>query len=227
MKCDTRVIFFITLNYHMRLLVTVLLGLQLVLSWYPGAPPQCTYATEAACDLRELWLKYNEAHVLHRIIDHADHYQQHLPARFGEGKVKMLEIGIQSGGSARAWKQWYKDRLTYVGIDVEPKCKRTENATEDIWVELGSQLNVTFLMEVCRKHGPFDVCTGNFTSNHTCRLHKLLALCFASSSVRTEGFRRSLKYQMFESPPSADRHRRWGSSSGNDHRIFGCHLPEQ
>ena len=71
--------------------------------------------------------------------------------------VKLLEIGIQSGGSARAWKQWFGERLDYTGIDIEPSCRRTQSLTENIKVEIGSQLNETFLHRVCKQHGPFDV----------------------------------------------------------------------
>jgi hypothetical protein len=117
----------------------------------------CTIQTETTCDLRDLWLNYNESHLLHRILDHADHYQAHLPPRHGEGKVKLLEIGIQSGGSTRAWRQWFGDRLMYVGIDVEPGCKRSESLAEDLHVEIGSQLDEKFLLSVCSKYGPFDV----------------------------------------------------------------------
>ena len=107
--------------------------------------------------LRQLWLDYNESHRLHRLLDHADHYEQHLPPRRGNGTLKLLEIGVQSGGSARAWKQWYRDRLYYVGVDIEPNCTRTARHAENIFVEIGSQTNASFLQHVCRKHGPFDV----------------------------------------------------------------------
>lgn len=116
--------------------------------------PRCA---EESCALRQLWLDYNESHAIDRIFDHAGHYQKHLPARSGAGPVRMLEIGVQSGGSARAWKQWFGPRLYYAGVDVEPRCKRTESPAEGLFVEIGSQLNATFLHEVCRKHGPFDV----------------------------------------------------------------------
>ena len=118
---------------------------------------QCSRIVADTCDIRQLWLDYNESHLLHRTIDHADHYQTHLPPRTGSGMVKLLEIGIQSGGSARAWKQWFGERLDYTGIDIEPSCKRTQSLTENMKVEIGSQMNETFLQQVCKQHGPFDV----------------------------------------------------------------------
>lgn len=107
--------------------------------------------------LEKLWRTYNESHGMHRIPEDAIYYERHLPPRDGSTQLRLLEIGVQSGGSARAWKRWFRSRLYYVGVDVEPRCKRTESPTESMYVEIGSQYNRTFLGEVCRKHGPFDI----------------------------------------------------------------------
>jgi len=111
--------------------------------------------------LADLWQGYNvEDHGLDRWLPYADVYDAHLPPRemfSGVRKLKLLEIGIQSGGSARAWKQWYGSALYYVGVDIDSKCLRTQNLQEDIHVEIGSQLDPTFLLELCATHGPFDV----------------------------------------------------------------------
>lgn len=110
-----------------------------------------------ALSLGELWRTYNESHGIHRVLEDAVYYERHLPPRVGSTSLRLLEIGIQSGGSARAWKHWYGDRLYYAGVDVEPKCKRTESPAENMWVEIGSQYNQTFLSQLCKKHGPFDI----------------------------------------------------------------------
>jgi len=102
-----------------------------------------------------VWLNYDEAPLFDHWVEYADHYEQHFPKPDG-APVKLLEIGVQSGGSARTWKQYYGSALTYVGIDIEPACMRTASPAEGIFVEIGSQLNTTFLGEVCDRHGPFD-----------------------------------------------------------------------
>mmetsp|Transcript_25694 Transcript_25694/g.79060 ORF Transcript_25694/g.79060 Transcript_25694/m.79060 type:complete len:332 (-) Transcript_25694:33-1028(-) len=71
--------------------------------------------------------------------------------------VKMLEIGVQSGGSTRVWKKYYGDQLRYTGVDINPKCKRSESLEENVAIEIGSQLDAKFLLKVCEEHGPFDV----------------------------------------------------------------------
>ena len=109
--------------------------------------------------LRHLWETYNGTGGLHRIIKDADHYEQHLPSprQPGEPPLRLLEIGVQSGGAAHAWRQWFGEQFYYVGVDIEPRCKRTEDPSARLFIEIGSQFNTTFLAEVCRKHGPFDV----------------------------------------------------------------------
>ena len=122
-----------------------------------AALDSCSSLVSEHCSLRDVWKNYNESHVLHRTVDHADHYQLHMPPRHGTGHVRLMEIGVQSGGSARTWKQWYGERLYYVGVDIEPQCMRSQSSDESIFVEIGSQTNETFLMDVCKRHGPFDV----------------------------------------------------------------------
>ena len=84
----------------------------------------------AALTLADVWRNYNESFGLHRVPADAEYYMRHLPPREGPQQLRLLEIGVQSGGSARAWKQWFGPRLYYVGVDVEPKCKRTESPSE-------------------------------------------------------------------------------------------------
>lgn len=112
--------------------------------------------------LRQAWLGYNDSskHQLHRILEHADHYQRHAPPlnlSHAAPPLKFLEIGVQSGGSARMWRQWYGRRLTYVGVDVDPAVKRSHHPEEQIYIEVGSQSDAAFLRHVCAAHGPFDV----------------------------------------------------------------------
>ncbi len=114
--------------------------------------------------LKDIWLQHFHPHYLTKWESYADHYEDHLPKPgmidpvTGKPKhVKLLEIGVQSGGSMPDWKEYYGDNSLIVGIDIDPRCKRSENPANNIFVEIGSQLNETFLLEVCKKYGPFDV----------------------------------------------------------------------
>ena len=115
-----------------------------------------TSETSRRPTLRQIWCNYNEAPLLHRYIETADFYEKHLPKPRG-GTVKLLEMGVQSGGSTRTWKQHYGSHLYYVGVDVNPGCMRSRSEAESVYIEIGSQMNASFLLDVCRRHGPFDV----------------------------------------------------------------------
>ena len=109
--------------------------------------------------IQHLWQTYDEAHHLEHWEQYADGYLRHFPkpcATAAPRSFRLLEIGVQSGGNARAWKRYFGQQLYYAGVDIEPKTKRTQSEAENMFVEIGSQANATFLEEVCRKHGPFD-----------------------------------------------------------------------
>ena len=46
---------------------------------------------------------------------------------------------------------------SYVGVDINARCYRSHNPAAGRYIEIGSQLNTTFLKEVCAKHGRFDL----------------------------------------------------------------------
>lgn len=134
-----------------------------------------------AGSLRQLWEKYDERHIMVRFRTHADAYERHAPPRNGTRPVRILEIGVQHGGSARAWKQWYGERLRYTGLDIDAGAKRSESPSENIFIEIGSQIDASFLREVCRKHGPFDMVIDD--GAHTARaISDSLRVLFPASS---------------------------------------------
>mmetsp|Transcript_12737 Transcript_12737/g.40402 ORF Transcript_12737/g.40402 Transcript_12737/m.40402 type:complete len:307 (+) Transcript_12737:59-979(+) len=111
--------------------------------------------------LAKLYWRYDEEPVFDHWLEYATYYERHLPPACSGRRVcepvRLLEIGVQSGGSTRIWHQYYGDHLRYVGVDINPLCKRSEVKKEHITIEIGSQLDAAFLSEVCAKHGPFDV----------------------------------------------------------------------
>jgi len=108
--------------------------------------------------LLEHWRNHPPSdYYLDRWVHYAPHYEQHLPARDNGSPLRMLEIGVSSGGSAIAWKRWYGPSLTYVGVDLNPACKRTESVGERRYIEIGSQEDPDFLRSICAKYGPFDI----------------------------------------------------------------------
>jgi cephalosporin hydroxylase len=68
---------------------------------------------------------------------------------------KILEIGVQNGGSLQLYKKYFPFAEKIVGIDIDPNSKNAE--ADNIFVEIGSQADVDFLAEVNDTHGPFDI----------------------------------------------------------------------
>jgi len=112
--------------------------------------------------LSHIYKTYDEGPGLHHYFTYGPVYDENInqireKAVMLGTKVKMLEIGVQSGGSTRVWKRYFRSTLQYVGIDINRSCKIYESPDEGIAIEIGSQMNTTFLSKICSTYGPFDL----------------------------------------------------------------------
>jgi hypothetical protein len=77
-----------------------------------------------------------------------DIYEKHF-AKYRGTKVRVLEIGIDHGGSLQLWKRYFGAQAEIIGIDIEPKAMFEE-----------SQIT-TKLYDQCDRRiadfGPFDI----------------------------------------------------------------------
>ena len=86
------------------------------------------------------------------IHNYCDKYEKYLPFnRYDE--LNILEIGVLDGKSLLTWKEFYY-RSNILGIDINPDCKKYEE--ERIKVEIGSQADNVFLLDIMRDYGSFD-----------------------------------------------------------------------
>jgi len=72
-------------------------------------------------------------------------------------KVNMLEIGVQSGGSTRVWKKYFRGLTQYLGLDIDPRCRMFQSLEEGVRIITGSQLDTQLLSKICTQYGPFDL----------------------------------------------------------------------
>jgi hypothetical protein len=71
--------------------------------------------------------------------------------------VRMLEIGVDRGGSLRMWRRYLHPESVIVGIDINPECKKFDDPASRIYVRIGPQQDTDFLRRVNEEFGPFDV----------------------------------------------------------------------
>ena len=93
-----------------------------------------------------------------RAIDKWVHYlplYERYFAPFRHRPVRVLEIGVQNGGSARMWRDWFGPEAILFGVDIDPACAQLDG--ESARVRIGSQDDATFLRSVVAEMGGLDV----------------------------------------------------------------------
>jgi cephalosporin hydroxylase len=69
--------------------------------------------------------------------------------------VRMLEIGVQYGGSLDLWRKYFGGDAVLFGIDIDPKCLKRVDAPNQ--VRIGSQDDPEFLRRVVDEMGGLDI----------------------------------------------------------------------
>jgi len=140
--------------------------------------------------LTHIYETYNEEPVINHFYAYGPAYDENIHQirenAVNQGKkVRILEIGVQSGGSTRVWKRYFRETCAYVGIDVNPRCKQFDSPEEGITIEIGSQLNITFLSDICSKYGPFDLVVDDGGHTNEMIITSILALwgCLNDNAV--------------------------------------------
>lgn len=108
-------------------------------------------------------------------------YEKYLPFK-RDDKLKILEIGVLNGESIRMWKHYFHNS-EIIGIDINSKCKETEE--ERINIQIGDQTDINFLKKVIEKHGPFDMILddGSHINSHVIITFEILFPSVKSNGV--------------------------------------------
>ena len=86
------------------------------------------------------------------------HYFEIYESEFGPFRgrpVKLLEIGVQEGGSLEIWRSYFGPQAVLFGVDIDPLCGKL--STEDLPVRIGSQNDPAFLKRVIAEMGGVDI----------------------------------------------------------------------
>ena len=83
-----------------------------------------------------------------------DVYDRYLSHYCGK-RVKILEIGVSTGGSMAMWRRYFGEEAKIFGIDINPECAHLGGTNAE--VRLGSQADPVFLRSVIAEMGGVDV----------------------------------------------------------------------
>lgn len=95
-----------------------------------------------------------------RSIDKWHHYlevyERHL-SRFRDRSVRLLEIGVQRGGSLQLWRRYLGSTAIIHGLDVDPTCMTNVDPETNVRVHTGDQADVHLLAAIVEEMGGVDV----------------------------------------------------------------------
>ena len=81
-------------------------------------------------------------------------YDRHL-ARYRQRPVRMLEIGVQRGGSLQLWRKYLGEQAIIHGLDIDPACAKLREL--GLNVHIGDQGNAYTLRHIVEEMGGIDV----------------------------------------------------------------------
>jgi 23S rRNA U2552 (ribose-2'-O)-methylase RlmE/FtsJ len=81
-------------------------------------------------------------------------YHRHL-ARFVNSECRVMEIGVDSGGSLRMWRNYFGAKANIYGVDIEPDCKVYER--EGVKIFIGDQADRSFWRKVKEEVPHLDI----------------------------------------------------------------------
>jgi len=76
---------------------------------------------------------------------------------FRDKQIKYLEIGVFNGGSIKAMREVFKNSNCILGLDINNNCKKYEDKTNNIFIEIGDGTDENFINYITKKYGTFDI----------------------------------------------------------------------
>ena len=130
--------------------------------------------------LREIF--YSQPKFADKWDPYFDVYETWL-ARFKGASPRVLEIGVQNGGSANMWLEYFGSGTTVVGIDIDNRC--LQHASDSIEIVIGDQNDAAFWQEFFSTHSEkYDIIIDD--GSH--RMHDMIVtFVIASQQVKDNG----------------------------------------
>jgi SAM-dependent methyltransferase len=115
--------------------------------------------------------------------DKLDHYfplyEKHF-SKFVGKSPKILEIGVQYGGSAELWYKYFGAGTEITGIDIDPKAKETDY----LKIIVGDQGSEIFWNNFTEKYNNFDIIIDDGSHDNP---HQILTLIKTYNSLKDGG----------------------------------------
>jgi len=96
----------------------------------------------------------HKGRTVHKWLHYLSAYERHFAA-YRDTPVRMLEIGVDKGGSLEMWRKYFGINATIFGIDLNPDC--ASRVTPPNQVRIGSQADPQFLRSVVDEMGTPDI----------------------------------------------------------------------
>ena len=117
---------------------------------------------------------YNKSErIIHKWENYFHFYEKYF-SKYKDKKVKLLEIGVQNGGSLQMWNHYFGNNVSIVGMDIDNSCKILED--ENIKIFIGDQNNTNHLRSLIDLYGNFDIIIddGSHRNEHQINTFKYL-----------------------------------------------------
>lgn len=93
---------------------------------------------------------------VYKFLHYLPVYESALSA-FRSRPIRMMEIGVDRGGSMQMWRRYLHPESVIVGIDINPQTRWFDQPSQRLHVRIGAQQDISFLHSVVTELGPFDV----------------------------------------------------------------------
>lgn len=103
---------------------------------------------------REIFESSIDSRLVRKYSNYFEIYDRFLE-RFRSKRPRLLEIGVQHGGSLDLWNTFFAGEVDIVGIDILPECARF--AADNVKIFIGDQSDEAFLRSVLVEGGKFDI----------------------------------------------------------------------
>lgn len=84
-------------------------------------------------------------------------YYDSLFLHLRNNKIRMLEIGVQNGGSLETWSKYFQNAALFIGCDIDPKCASLSFVDSRINVVVGDANISTTYSKIFEMSPQFDI----------------------------------------------------------------------